>query len=128
MNFGSRFWRNATIASAVSFDAKFIACAVSSNSSASAIDTENDWLSSRFEIDSWTGGRAASRAASSVEIFVEVVGGHDPVHDADALGLGGVDDVGEEHELLRLVEADEARQQPRAAEVDVEAPLGEDLR
>ena len=50
------------MASAVSFDAKFIACAVSSNSSASAIDTEKDWLSSRFEIDSWTGGRAASRA------------------------------------------------------------------
>ena len=78
VNFGSRFWRNASIASAVSFDEKFIACAMSSNSSASAIETENDWLSSRFEIDSWTGGSAASRAASSVVDLVEVVGGRRP--------------------------------------------------
>ena len=38
-----------------------------------------------------------------------------------------IDDVGQEHELLGAVHADEPGQQPRAAEVDDEAPLREDL-
>ncbi len=35
-----------------------------------------------------------------------------------------VDDVGQEHELLRLVQADQARQHPRAAEVDASVRVG----
>jgi hypothetical protein len=46
----------------------------------------------------------------------------------DRRGLLGVDHVGEERELLRFVEADPARQQPRGASVEREPALGEDLR
>ena len=51
----------------------------------------------------------------------------DAIHEADALGFARVDDVGQEHELLGAVHADEPRQQPRAAEIDDEATLREDL-
>ena len=61
-----------------------------------------------------------------VDGVVELGGGHHPVHDADALGLAGVDHLGEERQLLGLVHADEARQQPRAAVVDAQAALHED--
>ena len=51
----------------------------------------------------------------------------DPVDEPDAFGLGRVDDLGEERELLGAVQADQPRQQPRAAEVERESALGEDL-
>ncbi len=65
---------------------------------------------------------ASSRVASASSSC-----GHDPVDQADALGLGRVDDLGEEHQLLRPVQPDQPGQDPRAAEVHAEPALREDL-
>ena len=67
-------------------------------------------------------------ARQLLDLALEVGGRHDPVHDPVALGVGGVDHLREEGELLGLVQPDEARQQPRAAEVDRQAASHEDLR
>ncbi len=53
--------------------------------------------------------------------------GHHPVDDAEPLGLLGRDHVGEQGQLLGLVEADEPGQDPRPTEVHAEAAAGEDL-
>src|SRR4051794_19692849 len=61
-----------------------------------------------------------------VHCVVELGGRHHAVHDADALGLAGVDHLGEERQLLGLVHTDEAGQEPRAAVVDAQSALHED--
>ena len=53
--------------------------------------------------------------------------GHDAVHEPDARRLGGVDDVRGEDQLLGARQADDARQQPRAAAVGDEPDLPEEL-
>ena len=52
---------------------------------------------------------------------------HDAVDQTEAVGFVRINHVREQRELLRLVDAHEARQQPRAAEVDRQPALGEDL-
>ena len=52
-------------------------------------------------------GPCASRSAHSRAAASSSAARHDLVHDADALGVGGREVVAEEHELLRLVEADQ---------------------
>ena len=96
-------------------------------SSACAIDMPDDWLSSCFVTDSAIGGSVGEPARHLRRRGRELVGRDDPVHDADALGRVGVDDLAEQRELLRLVQADQPGQQPRAAEVDRDAALHEDL-
>ena len=76
--------------------------------------------------ESATGAICSSRATTVSTAASSSSAGHHAVHDADALGLGCVDHLGEERQLLGLVHADEARQEPRAAVVDAQAPLHED--
>src|SRR5256886_5396487 len=56
---------------------------------------------------------------------VELRPGHDLVHEPDALGLGGRDVVADDEQLLRLLRADKAREQVRAAGVGRNAAAGE---
>src|SRR3954470_12970810 len=62
-----------------------------------------------------------------VDEGVDARHGDDAVDETDVHGLLGVDDVGEQDELLRLVQADEPRQHPRTAEVDRQSTASEDL-
>src|SRR5256714_1327293 len=59
------------------------------------------------------------------ERLIELRPGHDLVHEPDALGLGGRDVVAEEEQLLRLLRADQASEQVRAAGVGRDAAADE---
>ncbi len=99
-------------------------------SSSSACTRVTDELASRsrFERPSASVGPEARRRPQSSATASSSPAGDDLVHEADALGLLRVDHVGEERELLGLVEPDPARQQPGRAPVEREPALGEDLR
>ena len=84
-------------------------------------------LSWRLMTASCSGGIAAEPGRERGDLGSQLVVGHDPVHEPDALGLGRVDDLGEERELLGPMQPDEPGQEPRSAEVEREAALGEDL-
>ena len=107
---------------------KLTVCAAPSSSSACSSVIPMALLSSRLDWARAIGGPAARRVAQLVDELVELAVGHDPVDEPDAVGLGGVDDVGEQRELLGPVHPDAPRQRPRAAEVDRQAAPGEDLR
>ncbi len=72
-------------------------------------------------------GPLARRSAHSFVVASRSVGGHDLVDDADALGVGRAQVVAEEHELLRLVQTDDARKEVGDAAVGHEPATHEHL-
>ncbi len=125
-NCGLRFSVNARTASLASSELRFTTWAAASASTASAKVTVNAWSRRCLVCAERDRCHLEQAVDDGVDRGVEVAGRHDPIDDADALGLGGVDHLGEERQLLGLVHADEAREQPRAAVVDAEPTLHED--
>src|SRR5215470_827276 len=73
-------------------------------------------------------GRArGDRAGEGPRGALELRRGHHAIHESDAEGLRGVDDLAGEHHFLGLGKADQALEQPGAAAIGHEADLDEDL-
>ena len=83
------------------------------------------WRKSRFMARIASGALAAISAAHSCASARELVVGHGPVHEPDALGLRGVDVAPEVGDLGRLGPAEQPGQVPRAARLGDDAALGE---
>ena len=83
------------------------------------------WRNSRFIARTASGALAAISPAHSVGHGQQLVVGHGPVHEPDALGLRGVDVAPEVADLGGLGPAEEAGQVPGAARLGHDAPLGE---
>ena len=81
-----------------------------------------------MELASAMGGPAAMVASHLVHGGVEPLDRHHLVDDAEVRGPLSADDLAGEGQALGLVQPDPLGQQPRRAEVEAEAPLGEDQR
>ena len=82
--------------------------------------------SCRLVIDRATGGPAAIVSTIVPGGGVELVGGDHRVDQSQGQGVRCADHPAGEGQLLRLVDPDALAEQPRGAEVEAQAPLGED--
>ena len=102
---GVRFSTKAAMASGVSLVEKFTVWAAPSSSRACSSVTWNALLSSRLVWARATGGPSVRRGGPVVDEGVELARRHDPVDEAEGLGLLGRQDVGEQRHLLGPVHA-----------------------
>ncbi len=108
--------------------AKLADCDRDSSSIAWSKDRANDLLSMLFVSDKASGGPVGEASSPILDEVVELIRRQYPVDQTELGGLRCTDDLGEEGQLLRTVQADQARKQPGRTEIQGETPLGEDLR
>src|SRR5262249_1643574 len=124
---GGRFSMKERIPSRMSSLLPTRACVNASSAKRVSMSAWSDRLSKRFERPMAKVGPWAGRSAQSRAVRARSPAGTALVEEAEAVGVVGGEVVGEEDELLRLVEAQVPRQEEASPRIERDAAPHEDL-